>query len=318
MDPKTTERREPEKKEETEAGNYFVANYPPFSFWDEASTDDLQAQLEELPGGNDEILLGLYHHIPFCRKRCHFCYFRVYTDKNASEISAYLDASIAELQAYCERPYLRGRSLDFIYFGGGTPSFLSARQLHSLADGLKKIIPWDTAREVTFECEPGTLNARKLKAIKEMGATRLSLGIENFNDRILEINGRAHRSPEVFRAYENARALQFPQINIDLIAGMMGETEENWEDCIEETVSLRPDGTAPGQRTGDKVRNQEKGQLCVLALRPSADNAIREWTSSPTPVRLVSEQGQLTFRTLRARASHGDDEYRDLRFQFSM
>ena len=241
MDPTATKPTKLAKKEETEAGSYFVANYPPFSFWNEASIDEFQAQLEKLPGENDDVPLGLYYHIPFCRKRCHFCYFRVYTDKNASEISAYLDASMAELQAYGERPYLRGRSLDFIYFGGGTPSFLSARQLHSLAEGLKKIVPWDDANEVTFECEPGTLNRLKLAAIREIGATRLSLGIENFNDRILEINGRAHRSSEVFRAYEHARALQFQQINIDLIAGMMGETEENWERCIEETVSLRPD-----------------------------------------------------------------------------
>jgi oxygen-independent coproporphyrinogen-3 oxidase len=74
-----------------------------------------------------------------------------------------------------------------------------------------------------------------------MGVTRLSLGVENFSDEILELNGRAHRSPEIFTAYEQARALGFPQINIDLIAGMLGETEENWLSCVEKTVALQPD-----------------------------------------------------------------------------
>ncbi len=81
----------------------------------------------------------------------------------------------------------------------------------------------------------------KLAAIRELGVTRLSLGVENFDDRILELNGRAHRSPEIGRAYEAARALDFPQINIDLIAGMLGETEANWRDCIERTLALEPD-----------------------------------------------------------------------------
>jgi oxygen-independent coproporphyrinogen-3 oxidase len=85
------------------------------------------------------------------------------------------------------------------------------------------------------------LTEAKLAAIREMGVTRLSLGVENFDDRILEINGRAHRSAEIDRAYQSARALGFPQINIDLIAGMLGETDANWKDCVERTLALEPD-----------------------------------------------------------------------------
>ena len=119
------------------------------------------------------------------------------------------------------------RPLSFVYFGGGTPSFLSARQLEQLVGDLSAESPWKDAEEVTFECEPGTLNEGKLEAIRGLGVTRLSLGIENFDDHILELNGRAHRSTEVFRAYDFARKLDFPQINIDLIAGMLGESDEN-------------------------------------------------------------------------------------------
>ncbi len=226
-------------KTSTLAGNYFISNYPPFSFWSEGQNVETEMALNSEP--DPEVKLGLYHHIPFCRKRCHFCYFRVYTDKNARQIREYLDATIAELKAMADRPLIRGRKPHFVYFGGGTPSYLSVKQLRELTDRMKSFLSWDHAEEVAFECEPGTLTPGKLTAVKDIGVTRLSLGVENFDDHILVINGRAHRSPEVFRAYERAKAEQFDQINIDLIAGMLEETEENWQRNIEQTIKLEPD-----------------------------------------------------------------------------
>jgi oxygen-independent coproporphyrinogen-3 oxidase len=102
-------------------------------------------------------------------------------------------------------------------------------------------VSWDKAREVTFECEPGTLSLEKVQTLREIGVTRVSLGVENFNDRILEENGRAHLSPEIFRAYDWIRDVGFPQINIDLIAGMIGETDENWHACVEKALEMQPD-----------------------------------------------------------------------------
>jgi oxygen-independent coproporphyrinogen-3 oxidase len=131
--------------------------------------------------------------------------------------------------------------LNFIYFGGGTPSFLSTAQLDHLVRGLAAVAPWNGADEITFECEPGTLTDGKLSAIRDFGVTRLSLGVENFDDQVLERNGRAHRSGEIFRSWSAIRALGFPQVNIDLIAGMVGETEENWHTCIRKTLELEPD-----------------------------------------------------------------------------
>jgi oxygen-independent coproporphyrinogen-3 oxidase len=226
--------------DQTEVGSYFVANYPPFSTWtNDAVERDALPALGTAPA--TAVPLGLYLHIPFCRKRCHFCYFRVYTDKNAQEVAAYLDVLVREWELYGDQPAIAGRPLNFVYFGGGTPSFLSTRQLESLVQRLTAVTPWTGAEEITFECEPGTLTETKLSAIRQMGVTRLSLGVENFNDEILELNGRAHRSPEIFRAYDFARSLDFPQINIDLIAGMLGETEENWRACVQKTLELDPD-----------------------------------------------------------------------------
>src|SRR5271165_4019566 len=111
-------------QEKTGLGNYFVANYPPFSAWKPTHLADAQAALERPPAADTP--LGLYLHIPFCRKRCKFCYFRVYTDKNARDVEVYLDALAKEVALYSKTALVGGRPLKYVYFGGGTPSYLSA------------------------------------------------------------------------------------------------------------------------------------------------------------------------------------------------
>src|SRR5262245_40798317 len=169
--------------DQTEVGSYFVATYPPFSVW---NTQNVQQEaipaLDAQPAPG--VPLGLYLHVPFCRKRCHFCYFRVYTDKNSEDVTHYLDLLVREWALYVSRAAITGRPLNFVYFGGGTPSFLSTTQLQGLVRRLKALAPWDAAEEVTFECEPGTLTQSKLSVIRGLGVTRLSLGIENFSDEV--------------------------------------------------------------------------------------------------------------------------------------
>jgi oxygen-independent coproporphyrinogen-3 oxidase len=226
-------------REETTPGNYFVSNYPPYSYWSADQVAEAQAALDRpaRPGAP----LGVYVHIPFCRKRCHFCYFKVYTGKDSGEIDHYLDALEGELAVYGGKRFIDGRKPSFIYFGGGTPSYLSTKQLSRIVDAMKALMPWDEAQEVTFECEPGTITEGKLEILRQIGVTRLSLGIENFNQELLELNGRAHGAEEIGRSYAFARSIGFPQINVDLIAGMVGETEENWRDCVRRTIGLAPD-----------------------------------------------------------------------------
>ena len=227
------------EKKTTEVGSYFVANYPPFSVWSNKYGPDLLAALDR--PAKPDTKLGLYLHIPFCRKRCKFCYFRVYTDKNADEVETYLDALSREIHLYAGREGFEGRQFEFVYFGGGTPSFLSNAQLLRLIERINEKWTWKAAKEVTFECEPGTLKESKLQTIKQIGVTRLSLGVEHFDDEILSLNGRAHKSPEIERAYRWAREVGFNQINIDLIAGMLGETEDKWKFAVEKAISLDPD-----------------------------------------------------------------------------
>ena len=145
----------PPLQKETTVGNYFVANYPPFAYWRKEAVPEFEAALNRPPGqiSNSQFSilnsqsppaatdLGLYAHIPFCRKRCHFCYFKVYTDKDSAQIRGYLDALLKDLAAYANKPLIAGRQPRFIYFGGGTPSYLSPDQLKFLTDGMKRLLP---------------------------------------------------------------------------------------------------------------------------------------------------------------------------------
>ncbi len=222
----------------TEVGSYFISNYPPFSQWKREMVGEVDTVMQSPPS---DVPLGLYLHIPFCRKRCKFCYFKVFTDNKASDIELYVQALSREIELVSKLPVVGDRPFRFVYFGGGTPSFLSPRQLTSLVDRLRANVNWDDAEEVTFECEPGTLSEPKIQAIKDMGVTRMSLGVENFGDDVLRENGRAHLSAEVYKAWDWIKVADFPNVNIDLISGMVGESWDNWKDNVRRTIELSPE-----------------------------------------------------------------------------
>ena len=144
---------------ETEVGSYFVANYPPFSVW----TPDAVGQqaLPALHAAPAQVPLGLYLHIPFCRKRCHFCYFRVYTEKNAAEINNYLDAGMRELERYATAPFINGRKPSFIYFGGGTPSLLEPAEVSRIIAACRAAFDVTAGAEITLEANPESVDVPK-------------------------------------------------------------------------------------------------------------------------------------------------------------
>ena len=263
--------------DKTEVGSYFISNYPPYSQW---KKEALPAVTEALNGpAKANTPLGLYLHIPFCRKRCKFCYFKVFTDVNAAEVQRYVDALCQEISMVSELPVMKGRPFQFVYFGGGTPSFLSPKQLTKLAQSLRQHITWDGAEEVTFECEPGTLSETKVKTLREeIGVTRVSLGVENFSDKLLEENGRAHLSKQVFLAWEWIAKAGFPNVNIDLIAGMVGETWDNWKINIEKTIELAPESVTVYQMELPFNTVYSKDMLGNQTESPVADwRTKRDW-----------------------------------------
>src|SRR4249920_1309861 len=144
----------PPLEKQTTVGNYFVSNYPPFSFWKPEFVPEVLAATERAPSTfnlRHPTPLGIYVHIPFCRKRCHFCYFKVYTDKDSAAIKNYIEAVLSEFKLYAGKPFVGGRNPNFVYFGGGTPSYLSVDQLRHLTDGMKALLSWAEVEEVTFE-----------------------------------------------------------------------------------------------------------------------------------------------------------------------
>ena len=258
----------------TDVGSVFVSNYPPYSAWSPEVLPEVERALESPPVEGTP--LGLYLHIPFCRKRCKFCYFRVYTDKNAQDIRRYLDSLATEVERYSRLAAVQGRPLTFIYFGGGTPSYIAAKHLLSFVERIQESMPWTGAREITFECEPGTLTQSKLEAIREIGVTRLSLGVENFDDDILKENGRAHQAPEIYRCLPWIRDLDFDQLNIDLISGMVGETWDTWKETVSKTIDVWPDSVTIYQlelpfNTVYSSHLLEGGQLSVADWKQKRD-----------------------------------------------
>src|SRR5437773_1350525 len=125
------------QQKQTAVGNYFVSNYPPFSFWKPEHVTEFYAAVARGPAAGAD--LGIYLHIPFCRKRCHFCYFKVYTDKNSTAVRAYMEAALSELRIYGSKAFIGDRKPSFVYFGGGTPSYLSVDQLRHLTTGMKSV-----------------------------------------------------------------------------------------------------------------------------------------------------------------------------------
>ncbi len=261
----------------TEVGSYFISNYPPYSQWNKDQLPQVRDALHGPP--KEDTPLGLYLHIPFCRKRCKFCYFKVFTDVKAPEVQRYVDALCNEISMVSELEVMKDRPFRFVYFGGGTPSFLAPKQLAKLADRLRKHITWDGAEEVTFECEPGTLSETKVKTLRnELGVTRLSLGIENFDDKILEENGRAHLSKQVFNAWEWITEADFPNVNIDLISGMVGENWENWKRNVVKTLELSPESVTIYQMELPFNTVYSKDMLGNQVESPVADwQTKRDW-----------------------------------------
>ena len=267
----------------TEVGSYFISNYPPYSRWQQDSLPQVEQALAMPP--REGVPLGLYLHIPFCRKRCKFCYFKVFTGKNSNEIETYVQALCKEIELVSQQPAMGGRPFRFVYFGGGTPSFLSPKQLTSLVDRLRANISWDQAEEVTFECEPGTLSESKVHTLRELGVTRLSLGIENFSDQVLEENGRAHLSKEVFKAWEWIQAAQFPNVNIDLISGMVGETWDNWRTNVSKTLELSPESITIYQMELPFNTVYSEG-----ILKDATESPVADWPTKRDWVRYAFEK----------------------------
>jgi len=181
--------------------------------------------------------LGLYVHVPFCRTRCRYCdFYRV--GANGPRMAGFLEALGREVEA---RTSWRGRSVDSIFLGGGTPSLLEPAQLGALLGLLASRFELTVDCEITAECNPSDLTSRRLRDYRALGVNRLSLGVQSFNDRELRLIGRRHDAARARRVILEAREAGFENISLDLILGLPGQTRAGFRSSVEEAIALRPD-----------------------------------------------------------------------------
>lgn len=203
----------------------------------------VEGQVARAPGLRPAAGTALYVHVPFCVAKCSYCDFYSLA-ADGQDLPGTLDALLLEAE---RRAPDRPRT---VFLGGGTPSFYSTLELARLLDGLER---WShfrsSAREVTCECNPESLDLAKARALRELGVDRLSIGFQSLDPRILDLFGRVHDERASFAAFEAARAAGFERVSIDLIYGVPGQGLAQWELELGRVLALRPDHVSAYQLT---------------------------------------------------------------------
>ena len=182
--------------------------------------------------------LSLYVHLPWCVKKCPYCDFNSHGLKGAVPENAYVDALLRDLDQ--DLPRVTGREIQTVFFGGGTPSLFSAESIGRFLESVRARIPLAADAEITLEANPGTVERGRFAAYREAGITRLSIGIQSFDPKKLEVLGRIHSVQEVFDAVEEAHAASLPNFNLDLMYGLPRQSVEEAEADVQQAMLLMP------------------------------------------------------------------------------
>lgn len=182
-------------------------------------------------------MLGLYIHIPFCVTKCKYCDFNSFKI-DLNEKIKYLNYLGEEMKLYKEE--IKNREIDSIFVGGGTPSILNENEINILFEKIKENFNIKSNAEITMECNPGTLTLNKLKAMKESGVNRLSIGLQAVQNHHLKYIGRIHTFEEFEKNYHDAKQMGFDNINIDLMYALPNQSREDWMESLEKVVKLNP------------------------------------------------------------------------------
>ena len=219
----------------------------------------------------------LYVHIPFCARICPYCAF--YKDLlDRSQTRRFCEAVLRDVE---EQRAVFAVSSKTIYFGGGTPTALNTSQLEFLLGGFHERLDLSALKEWTIEANPGSVSARKATLLHKLGVNRISLGVQSWDDDLLKILGREHTAAQAEQSFHILRDAGFLNINLDLMFGLPGQTIEQWQGTLEQTISLRPDHISAYCLTYEEdteffVR-QSRGEL---KANPEADADFFEATMS--------------------------------------
>lgn len=183
-----------------------------------------------------------YVHIPFCRRRCYYCDFpiSVVGDKATGSTSGTIAQYVEVLSQEIKTTPAPIRSLQTVFFGGGTPSLLSVEQLGRILDTLNQHFGISAEAEISMEMDPGTFSREQLKGYQDAGVNRVSLGVQAFQDELLSVCGRSHNAIDIFAAIALLRQVEIPDISLDLISGLPHQTLEQWQESLEIAVNLAP------------------------------------------------------------------------------
>lgn len=189
---------------------------------------------------------GIYLHIPFCRSRCSYCDFATDVYRDADSVERYVKALVREIDLFrsgtVEQMEQGGtKAIDTVYFGGGTPSLLSADQVERIIVAVKDKFDLSTDHEITMEMNPATVTLETLRHYRSLGVNRASFGVQTFNDRSLKLLARGHDANDARETFKMLRDAGFDNVSFDLIAGLPNQTLADWEKNLDEAISMSPE-----------------------------------------------------------------------------
>ncbi|GAA0740340.1 radical SAM family heme chaperone HemW [Gaetbulibacter jejuensis] len=208
----------------------FYTNYPSFKYWNVNKSSDLFSPEP----------INIYIHIPFCVQICNFCYYKTEKIKSQYDIENYVESLCKEIALVASKREYSKTPVDSIYIGGGTPTLLKPKQFTRIVDVLKKYHDISSA-EFTLESAAGTFNKEKVECYVKNGVTRMSMGVQSFDDEILRMSNRKHVQKLVFNSLELLRGYEGLVVNIDILSGLVGDTHESFSHTVREAINSNVD-----------------------------------------------------------------------------
>ena len=184
--------------------------------------------------------VGAYLHVPFCTKRCGYCSFNTAPDAPGA-VERFLPALLGEIDLVAGAPWAGAVDLRSVFLGGGTPSLLPAEAMADILERLRLRFGVEAGAEITVECNPESVSLERLAGYRRAGVTRVSLGVQSLDDRILPTLDRLHSAAQARRAFDDARAAGFDDVSVDLIYGLPGLDLATWEETVKRALGWEPD-----------------------------------------------------------------------------
>ncbi len=208
--------------------------------------------------------LAIYLHIPYCLHKCGYCDFNSHPE-NAKEASHYVDALLKELEFYSET--LKKYTVPTVFMGGGTPTILPPAQLKEILDKVRQNFNLTPDCEITIEANPATIKLQTLQEIREAGYNRISIGVQSFDEKELQLLERVHNEEEIHTTVKRARSAKFDNLSMDLMFALPDQTLEKWQSHLKQAIAKNPDHLSTYNLTIEPAtaffKLHEKGKICL-------------------------------------------------------